>query len=236
MTATFRNEGPLLVVPSFRRALVLAPHPDDEVIGCGGTIALLSAAGCRVSVTFASDGSDLRIPNVTSEEVGQRRRSEAVAACAALDALVPEFLGFPDGALLTVSDSLTDALSATVRSVRPEGIFVPWPLDGHDDHRALPAALAAASVPADTEIWSYEVWSGLPANRMVDITGVGEQKRRALGQHRTPASVVDTSAHLSLQRWRSAEVLQGRGEAEAFMVLPFATFSSLVVPPVRFSA
>ncbi len=139
----------------------------------------------------------------------------------------PVFLGFVDGELSNNVSQLTSAIGVHVDEFQPDAIFAPWLLDAHPDHQALAMAIAHAAVPLKTEIWGYEVWAALPPNRLVDITRVWDLKVRALAEHRTPASVFDTSGHLALNRWRSIQCMGGSGYAEAFLVLPFSTYKVL---------
>jgi LmbE family N-acetylglucosaminyl deacetylase len=227
MAKSFSAGGPLLVCPSHRRALVLAPHPDDEVLGCGGTVILLHDSGAQLRTLIATDGDALKCGPFTAAEVGRRRREEARRAAVHLGTPLPMAFGFPDAGLTGMLDVVAERISEQVAEFQPQMIFAPWPLDDHPDHQALSVALAQARVPPSTEVWAYEVWTAVPANRLVDITEVFGRKEAALAEHRTPAQVFDTSAHLALQRWRSIHGLAGRGYVEAFLALTFPLFSSL---------
>jgi LmbE family N-acetylglucosaminyl deacetylase len=148
-----------------RSCLVLAPHPDDETIGCGATIARTVAAGGRVEVVIAADG---RYSHKDSEIVSpmrmrELRQVEAVAACSALG--VPEDhvvqLGHEDTHLERSWPALLDALRDALRRVDPDDIYVVSGLDPHPDHRTLNAALH--EVLRDDHrartLWEYPVWS-----------------------------------------------------------------------------
>jgi LmbE family N-acetylglucosaminyl deacetylase len=207
--------------------LVLAPHPDDEIIGPGGTVALLCDNQRVVRTLIATDGGFLAVPDLEPAEVGELRRHDATRAARVLGAPPPVFLGFDDGSLPKSLTELSAAISVHVAEFRPDAIYVPWLLDAHADHQALAMALSLAVVPADTEIWGYEVWAAAPANRLVDVTSVWERKERALAEHRVPASVFDTTGHLALNRWRSIHGMGGTGQAEAFLALPFSSYEQL---------
>jgi N-acetylglucosamine malate deacetylase 1 len=219
--------GPLVILPPHARVLVLAPHPDDEVIGCGGTAALLCDDRHLVRTLIATDGGFLEVPDLQSAEVGERRRDDARRAAQVLGTSPPVFLGFDDGSLPEALTELSAAISVHVEEFRPDAIYGPWLLDAHTDHQALAMALSLAAVPAGTEIWGYEVWAGAPANRLVDVTSVWDRKERALAEHRVPASVFDTTGHLALNRWRSIHGMGGAGQAEAFLALPFSSYQQL---------
>ena len=104
--------------------------------------------------------------------------------------------------------------------VDPEAVFLPWFLDGHPDHRALGIALEQAGVRAEVELWGYETWTPLPANRLVDITKVFDRKERALAAYETAHLAFDVSSMLGLNRYRSAHASLGKGYVEGFLVAP----------------
>jgi LmbE family N-acetylglucosaminyl deacetylase len=221
--------GALVAAPVHKRVLVLAPHPDDEVIGCGATAALLSDDGRQLRTLIATEGENLPVPGVLPADVGARRRADALRAAGILGTPPPVFLGFEDGTLPETVRKLSAAISEHVGEFRPDAIYAPWLLDGHPDHQAVARAVAFASVPATTEIWGYEVWAPAPANRLVDVTKVWDRKERALAAHSMPASVFDTTGHLALNRWRSVHGSGGSGYMEAFLGLPFSSYKALAL-------
>src|SRR5204862_401715 len=130
-------------------AFVLAPHADDETIGCGATIARKVSCGTAVHVVIATDSDDAR-------------RAECGEACRRLglpsDAL--HFLGLPDGGLAAHQQDLDGALRSAVGSFRPDEVMAPFATDAHPDHRALAASaerLCAEALP-DATLLSYPVW------------------------------------------------------------------------------
>jgi LmbE family N-acetylglucosaminyl deacetylase len=133
-----------------RPALVLAPHADDETIGCGATIARKVAARTPVRVVIAADGGSAV------------RRAECLAACAALG--VPErgvgFLGLPDGGLDECGDRLASEVLAALAAVGADELYVPAAIDQHADHRALAAAVRGfgPDVLAGVTVYEYPVW------------------------------------------------------------------------------
>src|SRR5437763_11246305 len=108
------------------RLLVLAPHPDDEVIGCGGLVALHLREGRRVRVVVATDGA--------AAGDARQREAESRAALASLGAAEVEFLRLPDRAL---ADAESGGFAAALRELRPDLIAVPSPIEIHPDHVAL---------------------------------------------------------------------------------------------------
>jgi LmbE family N-acetylglucosaminyl deacetylase len=219
------GDGPLIGVPRLRSVAVLAAHPDDESLGCAGTVALLRRSGAAVTVAFATDGEATRGAATAPDETARRRREEAKEACRLLGVEDVAFWGLPDGALASAVADLAPAIGAL--AVGRDGLMMPWFLDGHPDHEALSAALASAAVPADLEVWGFETWATLPANRIVDVTSVWDCKRSAIAAHRTAAQAFDLEAALGLNRWRSIHGLMGRGYAEAFLAAPVGEYLAL---------
>jgi LmbE family N-acetylglucosaminyl deacetylase len=230
MLRSLRGPGPVAVLPAFRRALVIAPHPDDESLGCGGTMALLADRGTAVTTLTASDGEATQGSDLPPEEIARLRRSEAQRA-AAISGAEARFLGLPDGRLAEHPHELTSGLRKALSELEPDAVLAPWLLDGGSDHRAVAAALADALDGAGDarlpEVWGYEVWTPLVPNRMVDITAVIERKREAVAAHETAAGALDLTAGEALARWRSLQGFGGRGWVEAFLALRPAQYREL---------
>ncbi len=228
-TRSLAGRGPVVLHPAADRVLVVAPHPDDETIGCGATLAGLATRGAEVRVLVASAGeASVATAGIGAAATGAARRDEAVAACAALGLPRPDVLALPDGRLGDHVDELVAAVAAALDDLDPDAVFVPWPLDDHPDHRAAAAAVARVELRPGVEVWGYEVWSAAPVNRIVDVTATWPAKVAALGCHVSAHGTFDPSAHLALGRWRTLFGLDGHGHAEGFLVLDGPTFRRLV--------
>lgn len=212
------SELPVVGPPRGRRVLVVAPHPDDETIGCGGTLALLAEQGAQVTVVVATDGEATIGSSLPADATAVARRAEAVEACEVLGVPAPVFLGLPDGGLAGSRHALVEGLGRAVSSTDPDLVLAPWPLDRHADHRCC-AEVVGEVVGDRTDVWGYEAHVPLTATRAVDITSVVDRKRRALRAHATAGLAMDLEATLGLNRWRSIPVTGGRGHAEAFLGL-----------------
>lgn len=136
-----------------RRVLVLAPHHDDEVLGCGGLILQLAAGGAKVVCAFMSDGSggaEGPPEGTTGDEYAERRGLEAEAAAEVLGVDRVEHLGarhgLRDGALTSCLDQLTGHIEALLREHRPDLLLVPSPLEVTPDHQATFRALHEALI------------------------------------------------------------------------------------------
>jgi len=124
--------------------LIVAPHPDDEVLGCGGVIARHVAASDDVYVVIVSKGA----PDVFQSEFVEQGRQEAAAANKVLGTKRMFFLDFPAPRLDSVPTStLADALKGVVVQVQPATVYLPHHGDLHGDHKAVYWATLVASRP-----------------------------------------------------------------------------------------
>ena len=168
--------------------LVIAPHPDDETIGCGGTLCRHAAAGDRVAVVFLTSG-ELGLKHLPARRARKIREAEAHAAARLLGVTRLEFFRLPDW---TVGEHIRKAarlLRPILKAERPGMIYLPHPHDWHPDHQAalllLRAALRGIRLPA-LELRAYEVWTPLGEfDHVEDISRVMFRKRRALRAHRS---------------------------------------------------
>jgi LmbE family N-acetylglucosaminyl deacetylase len=146
-----------------RSALIVAPHPDDETIGCGATIIRKVDAGTPVRVVVVSDGGGG--PPDEGAAPAQRilaRREECREACRRLG-LGPEgveFLGIEDGALNQHVPKIAASLSEVIERFAPAEVFAPAGIDAHSDHRAVAMAIGhLRSGPlAGVDVLAYPVW------------------------------------------------------------------------------
>ena len=154
MTSPRRPQPPTATEsPVAHRVLVLAPHYDDEVLGCGGLILQLAAGGARIVCAFMSDGSGgVEGPpeGSTREQYSGRRRKEADEAAATLgiDSVVHLGCrqGLQDGALASSLDELTGHIETLLQEHQPDLLLVPSPLEVTPDHRATFRALHEALI------------------------------------------------------------------------------------------
>ena len=192
--------------------MVLAPHPDDESIGCGGLIALATDRGREVHVLVLTDGtgSHPKSPSTPHARLRAMREAEARDAVALLG-VTPErlrFLGQPD-ARAPHDGAAFDVMAATigglVRQHHIATILTTWRHDPHCDHEA--AAKLADAVARGTGIThvAFPVWGWtLPAHQLLaeppphgarlDISAVLPTKRRAIAAHvsQTTALISDS--------------------------------------------
>ncbi|RMF81488.1 MAG: PIG-L family deacetylase [Planctomycetota bacterium] len=143
-------------------ALVIAPHQDDETLGCGATIAAKRAAGARVKIVFLTDGAASHGHLMDAQRLQGLRKQEALAAAQVLG-VAPEnvhFFGFPDGALANHRPAAAAKLRALVEDFKPQQVFLPYHGDMTPDHVATGHIFYEAVVPLDQHfrVFEYPVW------------------------------------------------------------------------------
>jgi len=146
-----------------RSALVVAPHPDDETLGCGATIIRKAAAGTPVHVVVVSDGAGgRRDQGVTSTRNIELRRDECREACRRLGLATDtlEFLGIEDGALDSHIATIEARLRKIIERFEPEEVFVPAAVDAHADHRAVAMAINGLRRESlvRVDVFAYPIW------------------------------------------------------------------------------
>lgn len=168
--------------------LVIAPHPDDESIGCGGTICLHTTRGNHVGVVFLTSG-EFALSNLPREEAWAIRESEAKEAARILGIPDVTFLRRPDHYLENGIAEAAVELTPLLLRQQPQLIYMPHGSDGHPDHRACrPIVLAALSASAISppELLGYEVWTPVSEfDRAEDISPTMERKLQAVRAHRS---------------------------------------------------
>ena len=207
--------------------LVFAPHPDDEVLGTGGTIAKATADGKRVIVCIAT----------SNEDDSDIRKKECEDACSILGIEEILTLDFPDLALDRVPHSeFTGAIQDVIQKYRPQTVFTPYSGDLHTDHKALAAAVLVALRPKYSFIpanaYMYETlsetgWDYMnPINEFipnvyVDISCSIDKKVSAFMAHESqqeePPLCRNPNAIVSLARYRGTQA--GMYAAEAFSTI-----------------
>ncbi len=217
----------ILADPPSGKVLVLAPHPDDDIFGLGGTLAKHRDQGDDVRIIYLCDGrsgTKRATTEIVQDELKKTRRAEAVAATEILG--IPPgnltFWGYRDGRLLA-NKTTTKALMQILADFTPRIVYTPHPSDGHPDHEQTAAVLMRTlkAVGSDfpAEIWSYEVWQPTFVNRLVDISPVVNQKESAVRAHGSQLKCRPyADAILGLNTYRGG-MLGMPGPAEGFLAL-----------------
>lgn len=209
-----------------RRLLVVAPHPDDEVIAAWGLMRQLLRRRARVEVLVVTDGGGSHPESCAwpcARLAAERRRE----TCRALRSLgVPrdrvQFLNLPDGALAPHPGPLATALGRALhRRPPPDLIVAPMPDDAHADHRAVAAALAAVPRRGERRL-GYRVWpegAGRSLHDLVVPLGAAiPAKRRTVRSYRTQTGhITDAVAGFAMTH---RHLRAFAGPAERFAMLP----------------
>lgn len=213
--------------------LVLSPHPDDEVLGVGGTIAALARDGHAVHVVIVTKGDSL-----FDARFIEQGRAEARKAHEILGVTATHFLDeFPAAKLDTVPHfQLNARLASVIRELRPETVYIPFVGDVHRDHQAVAESAMVACRPIDgssvRQILTYETlsetnWNApgiTPAftpNVFTDVSATLQQKLDAMAAFKSQLRPfphersVQAIEHLA--RYRGATV--GVAAAEAFLLV-----------------
>ena len=180
MKALYPPFGSLDDLP--RRVLVVAPHPDDEVIGVGGVLAFHGQRGDAVRIVICSDGAD-GDPGGLAQNLESARMEESRRAARALGlGEAPDLvsLGLPDGAL-GATEAFVPRLREAIEAFDPELVYAPSPQELHPDHRATARAVCAALATGRTRrVHFYGINSQVTANLLFDTTPFVEAKQAAL--------------------------------------------------------
>jgi LmbE family N-acetylglucosaminyl deacetylase len=229
------NRSALQWTPAAGRIAVLAPHMDDEVIGCGGTLALHVAAGADVTVVFLTDGSQGSTDATPGEAVRltATRKQEAERALRELGVTKIVFLDGQDGGLgAGPNHAVIGGLRAALEAVRPDIVYLPFFLEEHPDHRAASALLgrAVAGTPLTFQCHAYEVWTPLFPNCLVRIDDSIDAKRRALEHYQSQLAEADyLHTAIGLNAYRSSAMLDGSCRfAEAFFAVSLPQYLQLL--------
>lgn len=184
-------------------ALIVAPHPDDETLGCGGAIALLRSLNCNVQVLVISNGtlSHPRSRKYPADRLLALRETETLSALKLLgvEANAVTFCRMQDGSISTQYQSAVASCRGYITEVAPQIIFLPWRYDPHADHRATWKLIKAAlhDLHLSPRLIEYPIWDwdseqrgSLPASLEVttwrlDISTVVEVKQQAIAVYRS---------------------------------------------------
>jgi N-acetylglucosamine malate deacetylase 1 len=210
----------VLAPPDVRRVLVLSPHIDDDVIGCGGVIRQHADVGAAVVSVYLRDG-------------GPTRESEARTAAEIIGVTELMFMRWGPPAntrrwgpvptttsLIPIQQDTIQALRGIIETTKPEVLYAPFFLDPHPDHASatylLDAALSSCKTPVE-RLYLYEVWGPLVPDVLIDITKQADVKRRAINAHCSQVENINMGdGILGLNRYR-AEMNRIRGYAEAYL-------------------
>lgn len=211
-----------------KRILVVAPHMDDEVLGCGGVMHM-HIDKTEIHCIYATDGALSPAPLLPwtgsiDPDIPERRRHEALEVMDAVG--IPQenlvFLDFPDGKLIKYSLSFKAKLAEQLARIKPAIILIPFRYDLHLDHVAVhrgvrDVVLETADSAVLLEYFIYFRWrlikSGdvrqlIPASRLlyVDTSAVAEKKATAIHRYTSQTDIIS--------EWQEQPILTARSISE----------------------
>jgi len=210
--------------PQGNRILVLAPHPDDEIFGAGGTLLhALTESGTRaeVKIFYFTDGT-------MEKDAREQVRAEARQAAEMLGA-ASEFAGYPPYNIPVAEAAVR--LREVVAGFQPDVLFTTYFLDDHDDHRRVNEVLLQAygETPPPMEVWAFQIYSDTPVNVVVDITDVKEKKEAAIGLYKSVKGNRNWAHYIMARNAANCRYIQSRDKiyAESFLVLQIKDYLGL---------
>ena len=218
------------------RVLVIAPHFDDEVLGCSGLLLQLIGEGATVRVLFLSDGSGGVEEVGNRREYAARRRNEAATVAGQVGISSFEELGLPDGALIEHLEAISESIGRAVTTFRPDLLLLPSPTEISADHRAAFRALHRLLAPlrpgdplydhtARLRILLYEVNHPQHPDILVDVGGELAEIQALMALYHSQKELHDYSAAAAgLRRFRTLSLPTGVRAAEAYRALSLQDF------------
>jgi LmbE family N-acetylglucosaminyl deacetylase len=191
-----------LDLKAVRRAVVVAPHPDDEIIGAAGLVQALRRQGSMVRIIVVSNGAASHPDSAAwpPDRLIAARSRESLSALRRLG-VAPDhvtFLGLPDGGLSARAGLCRQRLSRAIRQCRDLDMLVgPAMTDAHPDHRAVAAALRDTRFAGRR--MTYQVWppqrARVARGRTVTLAGGAAAKRSLIRMHRTQLGAITDDPH-----------------------------------------
>lgn len=201
------------------KILIIAPHPDDELFGCGGTILKWQEASHEVhTVYLTSPGKD--------DTIKAAIKKEAESVSESLNAQ-SHFLDFEPGAIPESSTGFNDLVS----SINPDIVFISFLLDDHDDHRRANHLLLSTlkDTGKSPDIWSYQIYSTVLLNTVIDITDEMDAKNTLMSEYKSVAGDRDWAHYVKGMNAMNCRFLKGHEAkyGENFLVIDSQEYSSL---------
>ncbi len=204
--------------PAGRRVLVIAPHPDDDIIGCGGSTMIHLGVLDPVRVVFLTRGDQGDFTGRFGEDYPLIREQEALEAARTTGVQDIRFLPYLDRQVQAREPLIRDLVSV-MEDHRAELVYCPSPMEAQPDHReaAFAAWSAVHRLSRAVEVAFYETSTPLKPTILVDISTVMERKMTALYCHRSQFLDYDWSDRVrALARFRTISLIGQAEYAEAF--------------------
>lgn len=198
----------------FKKIIILAPHCDDEVIGCGGTILNYLSWGANITIVYCT------LPR--EKEIAALRKREAMSIWNAIENVNLVFWPYNDREL---DKNIPDAINSAKEIIdiyEPEAILLPWMIDSHQDHQSsffiICEAIKALNYQCDLHF--YEIFYPVVANYIMNITNTFELKKDMMKKYKTQLRInfLNSSTYINMYR-ASCLNLTAIKYVEAFFVL-----------------
>ncbi len=208
-------------IPKEKKLLIIAPHPDDEILGAAGLIIKAKKNNCHISIIFLTSGS--------FDESNIRER-EARLVCNKIGVDSVYFLRIPDGGIANIDVNKT-SLQELVNKSCPDIISLPFIFDGHLDHIYTNKLISNVFIKNNKKIdfWAYQIYSSIPANVIVDITSIVEYKFNLMSMYKSQLENFDfINWNRGLNAWNSKLLESKKSKyAECYFVVPFDQYIEL---------
>jgi LmbE family N-acetylglucosaminyl deacetylase len=218
------------------RTLVLAPHADDDLLGCGGLLARIARRGTGIRVLFLTDSSGGDEVTENRAAYGQRRRDEAARALRVLGIEDVRHLDIPDGRLARHVDDASTEIRGALLDLRPDLVLSVSPLENTDDHRAAFSALYRVLAPlrgddeldravAGVRILLYEINQPTTPDILVDVSDQVAALSEAIEHHESQLELHNyLEAAVGLRRYRALSLPPSVTAAEGYRDLRLEDF------------
>ncbi len=202
-------------VPEGKNIVAVAPHCDDEALGCGGILYKHVQKNCNVTAVFMTDGSQCET-DLSKEEIVQLRKEEAHKSAKILGVHRCVFLDFPDRELRHNPESV-EKVESIFKELNPDTVYVPFYLDNHPDHKATASiCIEALKRKPVKNAFFYEVWTAMIPNRIVNIDDCIDKKMEAISVYKSQKGIEKLGEQIkALNKFRSIGGNEGFEYAEA---------------------
>jgi LmbE family N-acetylglucosaminyl deacetylase/glycosyltransferase involved in cell wall biosynthesis len=210
------------------KTLVFAPHPDDEIFGCGGAIINHVQQKDELKVIIVTGGGLPVIKEQKTHDYTQIRKEESRKAASILGYGEPVFLCYPDGGLIYNEKTILHLLEI-VTQFQPQNIYLPASSEIHPDHITLSKIITevARQYNAITNLFYYEIGQMQTANILLDITNVHNQLMRAMVCFQSQLEAQNYLYHInSLHAYRTYTLDKNVKYAEAYQLVNSKTIKT----------
>lgn len=219
--------------PDAARALILAPHPDDDVFSSGGTMLHLLKGGCEINVIYLASGSPKTYQNDKSQildKIAEKLEEETREISRQIGTNI-EFWRFSNRKIV-INEEILNRVRELISRIKPEVVFLPFLSDDHDDHRRVVQLFYEAFKDfkkLNFEVWAYQVYSTLISNVVVDISDVIAEKIRLINLWDSVKRQRDWAHYIKGMNAFNSRFLKTNEPryAECFFVLPAKEYIEL---------